>query len=423
MVRFEPFAGIRYDCARLGDDVTPVTAPPYDVIEEPERAALEAHHPHNSVRLVLPRDGRRAGDRYTRAAATFREWRAEGVLVADPSPRFYGYRMDHCAADGRARHTVGVIGALHLPQRVGGNGILPHERTLAKARSDRLDLLRATRANVDPIWGLTLTPGFSGLVDDSQLLCSCRDADGVEHRLFGIDAPDRVAAVTAAAAGSPLVLADGHHRFETACAYRDERGASDRGAAAIMALVVELSDDELDIEAIHRLATLPSGFEPREALADAFTVTPVDEGAAPDAMVLVDRDGRARLDPRPAVVERLLAGEHPSVASTDAALVEHVVAPRWPGAEWVYRHDAHEVAALVDKGAFGVGLVLRAPSVATTRAAALAGARMPQKTTFFCPKPRTGMVFRSLDDPALDARSARQSGQAAAPSGAPRPAR
>lgn len=396
VVRFEPFAGVRYHCAPLGDDLTAVVAPPYDVIDEHERAQLEREHPANAVRLILPQDERTAGDRYTRAAATFADWQRRGLLVADRAPRFYGYRMDHCAAGAVPQHTLGVIGALRLPAKVGSGGILPHERTLAKAKSDRLDLLRAMRVNVDPIWALTLTNGFTELVDESQPLCRARDEAGVEHRLFAIDDPVRLAAIADAVAASPLVLADGHHRFETACAYRDERGPDDAGAGAIMALVVELSADELCIEPIHRLVTLPDGFDARAALADAFEIAPV-VGDAADGLVLVDAHGRARLTARREVVDAAIAGEHPAVASTDAAVVEHLIVPRWPGAEWTYRHDADEVAALVATRVWSAGLLLRPPTVATTRAAAEAGVRMPQKTTFFWPKPRTGMVFRALD--------------------------
>ena len=163
-----------------------------------------------------------------------------GVLSTDATPRFYGYRMDFSGPNGEPRHTLGVLGALAVPDVMGEGGILPHERTIAKAKSDRLELLRATRANLDPIWGLSLTQGFTGLIDTSHPIAHCVDELGVTHTLFAIDEPLAIDAIRNAVAASPLVLADGHHRFETAFNYRCERaneGIEDTGASAIMALM------------------------------------------------------------------------------------------------------------------------------------------------------------------------------------------
>jgi uncharacterized protein (DUF1015 family) len=408
---FLPFAGIRYDCEATGAELGILAAPPYDVVDEEEHAALEAAHPRNSVRLILPRDEHTEGDRYARAAALFATWRADGVLVADAKPRFYAYRMEYRDDHGRARHTRGVIGALGLPE-AGADDILPHERTLPKAKSDRLSLLQAMRVNVDPIWGLTLGAGLTALLDHATPLASCTDENEVRHELGAIDDPETVAAVTRIVAGAPLVLADGHHRFETALNYRAERraqGIDDPGAAAIMCFVVELVDDELWIEPIHRLVDLPAGVDLRAALADAFTVsdagpiTPENVDALTDRMRaegglgLADARGLALAVPRPDVRAAALAGEHPAVAATDAALVEALVVPRLPGASWQYRHDAAATAAAVEKGNAGAAILCSPVTVAQTRAAAVDRARMPQKTTFFSPKPRTGMVFRTLD--------------------------
>lgn len=410
--QFSPFAGVRYDCETAGASLAALVAPPYDVVDDDERAALEAADPHNSVRLILPRDAERDGDRYARAASDFAAWRAGGVLRVDAQPRFYAYEMRFTDAHGRRRHTRGVLGALGLPEPGAAPDVLPHERTLPKAKSDRLALLRAMRVNVDPIWGCSLAPGLTALVEGSQPLSACVDADGVTHALGAIDDPATVAAISALVAASPLVLADGHHRFETACTYRDELRAAGTpvgGAGAIMAFVVELVDDELCIEPIHRLCDLPPGVGLRDRLAGPFAVR--DMGAnTPDgverleqamraerALGIVDGPGLALAVPQAAARAAALAHEHPAVAATDAAVVEAMVVPRLPEASWQYRHDAFGVAALVDKGAVSAAILCSPVSVADTRAAAVDGARMPQKTTFFRPKPRTGMVFRPLD--------------------------
>ena len=175
-----------------------------------------------------------------------------------------------------------------------------------------------------------------------------------------------------------------------------------------MMLVVELADDELDIEPIHRLLDLPVGVDLRARLADAFDV--VDVGPYEAATVarvqarmladhglgLVDAKGFAIASARPEARSTALAGEHLAVAATDAAVVEALVLPRVPEATWRYWHDAEAVAALVDKGAASAAILCSPVSVAQTRAAAVDRARMPQKTTFFTPKPRSGMVFRKL---------------------------
>jgi uncharacterized protein (DUF1015 family) len=396
MPRFSPFAGVRYDSDGAGAPLDALVAPPYDVVDEDQRSALEAADEHNSVRLILPRDGR-AGDRYERAAETFRRWRAAGVLRADAAPRFYSYRMAYTDPRGARRHTHGVIGALALPES-GEHGVLPHERTLPKAKSDRLSLLRAMRVNADPIWALSLSSGLTRLLATAVPLVSCSDADGVHHELAAVDAPDAIAALASSVASSPVVLADGHHRFETAINYRNELRAARapvRGADAIMTFVVELIDDELCIEAIHRLVDLPPGVDLRARLGDAFEIR--DAGAnTPDAIDALE-SAMARHHALGIVDEHGLALAIPPKPEIGAVLVEELAVPRLEEATWQYRHDARAVAALVDKRTASAAILCTPVSVAQTRAAAVAGERMPQKTTFFWPKPRTGMVFRTLD--------------------------
>ena len=415
MPEFLPFRGIRYALSEETSpaDVGPVAAPPYDVIDDDSRAALESTDPRNSVRLILPRDGEDGRDRYQIAADCFDEWHRTGALLVDDPARFYLYEMLFEDENGRFRRTHGVIGTLGLPPRgvdPGAVGVLPHERTMTTAKSDRLSLLRATRANLDPIWVLSLTEGLSKLLVPHRLplIAYCEDSDGVTHRLFPLTTPKDVAAVSEAVAASPVVLADGHHRFETACAYRDERlaaGLDDPGAERIMAFTAELADDELSVRPIHRLLLGLGGIDVRAALTGAFTV--LDAGAnTPDRVVelrarmrdedalgLIDRSGLALLRPTQKVTDT------PEVLSdVDSIRFDTSVRPALPDAMVTFRSDAAAVAALVEKGTADAAVLLRPVTVAQIRAAAFAGLRMPEKTTFFSPKPRTGMVFRSLDE-------------------------
>ncbi len=422
MPQFLPFRGIRYECSGSGHGaMDAIVAPPYDVVDDDDRALLADRDPHNAVRLILPEgdDGR-----YERAAADFAAWQQDHTLRRDAEPSFYLYRMRFRDRDGHQRETNGVIGALALPD-TGDDSVLPHERTMPKAKSDRLSLLRATRANFDPIWGLSLTSGLSGLLEppaDDGVRCT--DDEGVEHTVWPVSDRARLEAITEAVAASRLVLADGHHRFETALAYRDElrsRGEPLDGAGAIMTLVVELADDQLEVGPIHRLITgLAHPSDLRVALERSFDV--LDGGPntreAIDALQrrmqaggglgVVDGAGLALAVPREGALAGALAGFDEPVRHVDAAVFEAAVVPALAGLgspEVTYRHDAMEVAALVDKGAADAAVLLRPPTVEQIRAVAFAGNRMPQKTTFFHPKPRTGLVFRRLDDPAGDERS------------------
>ena len=370
MPDFFAFAGLRYDCGAAGTDLEALAAPPYDVIDEERRAALEAAAPHNAVRLLLPRDEH---DRRRSLRAGGRRARRLGAVgraaSTDATPRFYSYRMEFRGPHGDARHTRGVIGALALPEP-GDTSVLPHERTAAKAKSDRLALLRATRANVDPIWGLSLAAGLTGRLEpdtDARPLRR-RRRRGPRARRDRRPGPHREPSARAIG-GTPIVLADGHHRFETACDYRDElprrRRATVGGAGAIMMLVVELVDDELDIEPIHRLLDLPAGDRPRRPARRRVrrrrrrrrtppTRSRRSRPAWPPstALGIVDRGGSRRRDRTTRRCgPRALADEHPAVAATDAAVVEALVVPRLPEATGATGTTPAAVAAQVDKGA------------------------------------------------------------------------
>jgi uncharacterized protein (DUF1015 family) len=215
MPRFEPFAGVRYDPGRV--DLSAVVAPPYDVVGPQDRARLIARHSLNSIRVELPEpDHRSELDRYANAARQLEQWQEEGILARDPVPSFYAYRMT--SPEGRA--TNGVIGALGLDERSAAE-TLPHELTMSKPMSDRLDLLRATRTNLSPIWGLSLSPGLTKTFErHDRADAVATDEDKVVHELWVIDDPALIDAVRETVGSSPVVIADGHHRYETALAYR-----------------------------------------------------------------------------------------------------------------------------------------------------------------------------------------------------------
>ncbi|MGH2717138.1 MAG: DUF1015 family protein, partial [Actinomycetota bacterium] len=231
MAVFEPFRAVLY---AQGEEPALVTSPPYDVISETERQRLEQSHPHNIVRVILepdrPEDEQ--GAKYQRAAGRFREWLSTRVLVANEEPRLYAYTM---TAESAGVVAGGVIGALTLEPfandpgtpPAGGGGIYRHERVMPKPKTDRLDLTRAARANLEPLW-LVGGDGVIGPAVRSASrrppLVDFRDPDGTRHQLWPLtgaeEEPIRAGITT------PLVIADGHHRYSASLAFRDEMRAA-----------------------------------------------------------------------------------------------------------------------------------------------------------------------------------------------------
>lgn len=403
MPRFAPFAALRYRTP----DLSSLICPPYDVISPSDQRALEGADVHNAVRLELPRD-EDGVDRYRLAARRLAEWQADGVLAADAQAAFYVYRMGFVDRGGVRRHTTGVLGALGL-ERPGEGGVLPHEQTTPKAKTDRLELLEATNVNLSPVWGLSLASGLTSLLapaaePDARAVAP----DGVVHELWVRSASDDLGAAVGAAIGAaPVIIADGHHRYEVALAFAAAH-PDQVGAGAVLAFVVELAEDQLSVGAIHRLVSgLPEGFDLGEALSEwfepvgaiALDATVEARMVEAEALALIERaapgsrSGPASLQatllrPRPATVagaEENLDASRLAVAL--AALPAHSVA---------YQHGWDLVADAVSAGEAQAGVLLRPVTVAQIAEVARTGRRMPPKTTFFTPKPATGLVFRPL---------------------------
>ena len=366
--RFSPLPGIRYAV----DDLAAVTAPPYDVIDDDQRATLVDRHPHNVVRIDLPRDG---DDPYADAGARFRSWLADGVLTVD-DPSLYLYRMGF----GDDRQTLGVIGALGL-EPPGEGDVLPHEHTTPKAKSDRLDLLRATRANLSPVWGLSLASGLSKLLDPAAAtpLGRWQDADGVTHELWRLTDDDIITRITETVASAPVVIADGHHRYETCLAFAKERPEL-AGATATLCFVVELAPDQLTVQPIHRLLRGVVASELETALASEYEL----DAAEPTGLAVVTSGGARPL-------RRLQDGDEIDSVVLDRALAQ------LPPHELTFQHAVDKVERAVRSGAADAGILLRPVTVDQITAYARAREKMPPKSTFFWPKPRTGTVFRSLE--------------------------
>jgi len=392
--RFEPFIGIRYDTTSL--DPALVTAPPYDVISPSDRVSLIANAPANVVRIDLPIDG---DDPYGDAAQLFSQWRDEGVFVDDSEPSFTVYRMEAPDENGISRHTTGVIGAMELT-RPGEGDILPHEFTTPKAKSDRLDLLRSTRSNLSAVWGLSPATGLTALLDTTDAPLCRFDSDGVTHTVWRITDPARINAIRSAIGSAPIVIADGHHRYETSLAYRDERRDADGDggpANAVMTFVVELVEDELDVGPIHRLISglpddvdLLAAFDPffESELFPSSDQPTVRELQELGGLALVTSHGAWLLRPRQTTIAATRDLDSSRLDLALAALPDHSL---------VYQHGVDHIHAAVRSGAAQAGVLLRPVRVDQIIEIAEGGEKMPPKSTFFAPKPRTGVVFRSID--------------------------
>jgi uncharacterized protein (DUF1015 family) len=392
--RFEPFPALRY----AASDLAPLIAPPYDVLSEADLDDLERRDPHNIVHVDVPREDDGA-DRYEAAADRLRRWVAEGAMVRDPEPSFTLYRMRFADDTGRAREIVGVIGALEVVDE-GAGGVLPHERTTPKASTDRLDLTRATEANLSPVWALSLAGGLTGVLAAPGEAVGSVTVDGVEHSVERVTDAARLAEIADCVEGDDVLIADGHHRYSISRTYRDEvrtrTGSRHSPAELTLAFVSELVDDQLSVAAIHRVYRGIDRDALVAALESGFTTSPAGEVgpgtlaamAARGSLCLVDRDGNGTwLDPRPGVFD--------GARALDGAWLEHLLATS--GVEVAYQHGVDEVLALLrDDPSVTAAVLIRPVSVAEIERTAREGLLMPPKSTFFTPKLRTGFVVREL---------------------------
>ena len=392
MPRFEPFAAIRY----ATDDLAPVIAPPYDVLSDADVDAFEAKSIHNVVRIDVPRGGE---DRYDVAAKTMHAWLDEGVLVSDSEPSFTIYRMRFTDSAGVRRDITGVLGALEVVDLEAG-GVLPHERTTAQASTDRLDLTRATAANLSPVWGLSLATGLTDvLAEPGELLGAVTDA-GVEHVVERVIDPKRMAAIRDKLAGDDVLIADGHHRYGVSRSYRDEvreaTGRIDSPAELTLAFVNELIEEQLSVEAIHRLYSDIDVTDLAAALARSFELIPIDQPspetlaamATEGFLVLFTRDASWRLEAKP--------GRFDGVRALDGGWLETALAD--VPVKVSYQHGLEEALWGVESGQASAAVLIRPVSVAEIERTAREGLLMPPKSTFFTPKLKTGFVIRSLSE-------------------------
>jgi uncharacterized protein (DUF1015 family) len=386
---------MRYNPGNVGE-IGAVTSPPYDVMDRPMIDALLTGHPRNIVRLILPRmvtDPVTEADPYEQAAARLRRWRSRGVLGTDATPAIYVYQY------GDEAHSVcGLVGALDLRQPEE-HVVLPHEDVIPAIVADRLAMMKASEANLEPILLVYDGAGANtALIDRTRQetpLIDVRAPDGTFHRLWAIDDPADLAGVEERLAPHQALIADGHHRYATYLQLQAARtsagpGPWDHG----LALLIDQTQCPLQVGPIHRsvselqLAELsaPEGFaitEPAPLDADP------EEPASPRELVVTDATS----------VRRLRWTGADDAAVSDAELLHERLLPAWNVTDdrVGYHHTVRQTVRNAHQDA-GVAILMHAATVAQVMDVAKAGKIMPRKSTSFGPKPRMGLVMLAFDD-------------------------
>lgn len=432
MARVRPFAGYRY--ARPTADVTSVVAPPYDVINDPQRAALLGGDEHNVVALELPSgplDPALPGNRYETGAATWHAWREQGIIRPDAEPAVYVLEQRFTVHGKPVRRRAFIVEVGLEPFSAGV--VLPHERTLPKALGDRYELTKATGANLSQVLGLfddsvCATDALFDAVTAGEAVATATDADGVTSELWASTDPQVAASLARILADKSIFIADGHHRYTTALAYRDLRREQvaalgeapvDPAYDFVMMALVNMEDPELVVMPTHRVADAPDAFDaPRfyEGLGRYFDLSPapaekpwnlLEELTEPAFLVRTREDAAplvARLRPDVDIdeaipLDRSAAWKHLDVAVLQELVFDPLLGIHPDRPETLDRlsfvKEARE--ALGQAGAHDVVFVLRPTRMDQLRAVALAGETMPQKSTYFYPKLLSGLVFKSAE--------------------------
>jgi uncharacterized protein (DUF1015 family) len=395
------------------DRLKELVCPPYDVISPAEQQRLHDRDPANAVHLELSQAYEDRDERNLEVADVWRRWVAEGVITQDATESLYVYRQDFVSSDGRRCRVAGVIGALRLGPYGESSGVLPHERTMPGPIEERLSLMKALPVNISPIYSIyrgggRLTPYLNDL-ENRPTAARFADEHGTLHRLWIISTPGECDMISEALRPGPLVIADGHHRYETALAYAQAVGG-DGDHQSVMSFCVDADDEDLVVFPYHRVLKTSVDFtEIRRRMSERWPVEPIANGTG----------GAQALDLSSADHPFLMRskGEAILVEVGDSTVVEQVGtrARAWRDLDVVALHEAvlplvlpegiddlrfskdpDEILRLVEEDGWTAGVLLRPLHPAQVVEVARSGERMPQKASYFWPKALTGLVFRAL---------------------------
>ena len=424
MADVQPLRTLRYDPAAVGS-LEQVAAPPYDVIDAPMRAALQSRSPFNVVEIDLPEapDG---GDPYQHAQETLEEWTHQGILVREREPALWVLTQDYTGPDGQSYTRHGFFARVRV-EDYGAGKIRPHERTQPGPKEDRLRLTRATRANLSPIFSLFPDPdneAWSALEASTaeKPFATVADADGTVNRLWRVSDAVTIGQVQSALGDRELLIADGHHRYETARVYAQEIGGEGEHSYVLMFLTA-LEDPGLTIFPTHRLlqkgsttsatqealaGALRASFEIEEIEADKLEPPPGRPGDPVQFGYMDSHFKRAfRLTLKDqAAADEALPGRSDAYRRLDTAVLEALI---FKGALGMTEDDVANKRGIdysksfadarerVESGEADAAFFMRATPVEEVQAVAAAGESMPPKSTYFFPKIPTGLVFNPLE--------------------------
>ncbi len=419
MAIIRPFNAMLYRIDH-NEDLEMLCCPPYDIISPEKQAQLYAL-PHNAIHLELPEGEGEA--RYKNAAKTLDAWLSSGVLTDAGGDALYLYEEDF-TVEGKRRYLRGLIARVKLEEFDKGV-VLPHEETLSKAKQDRFDLMTATGCNFSRVYSMymdddhRIAPLIDGM-SDRKCDREFTDEDGVTHRLWIEQDKAVIAAVCENFTDKKLFIADGHHRYETALRYRDTLRASSGGDAGnaeyVMMMLVDIDQHGLVVLPTHRILFGLADFEPKtalDALRDSFTVTPIGKAQIAQALdgagvrfvfytslgaylvKLADEKIMYRYTPHKSAAYRSLdvAVLHQAILKPLFGIGEAEMAA---GTNLRYTRVQAEALDAVDKGEAQAAFLLNPTRVRQIRDVAIAGEKMPQKSTYFYPKLTTGLVFNNF---------------------------
>jgi uncharacterized protein (DUF1015 family) len=423
MADVQPLRTLRYEPDAVGG-LEAVIAPPYDIIDDRDRARLLERSPFNVVEIDLPQASN-GGDPYAHARDTLAEWRQQGVVIREDEAALWALEQRYTDPAGERRTRRGFFARVRV-EEYGAGRIRPHERTHPGPKEDRLRLTRATKANLSPIF--SLFPDPDGAAEDAlgrataaEPFATAADEDGTENSLWRVGEPELIAELQGAVADAELLIADGHHRYETARIYADELGGEGEHRYVLM-LLVSLSDPGLTVFPTHRLLSNLKDPEVHEPL-----------GAALKRDFHVERIEADELEPPPAgedrrvvfgymdshlqqpfrltlkdqsIADAALPGMPEPYRRLDTAVLEALVLR---GALKMTEDDISHLNGLgysrsfeearhgIESGEWDAGFFMRATPVEQVREVAAAGESMPPKSTYFYPKVPTGLVFNPLE--------------------------
>jgi uncharacterized protein (DUF1015 family) len=418
MADVQPLTALHYNLAAV-PSLADVVAPPYDVIDAEQRAELLRRSPFNVVELDLPQ-APTGGDSYEHAAETLEEWTLQGVLAADREPAIWALTQDYTAPDGSQHTRRGLLARVRVTE-YGPGRIRPHERTQPGPKEDRLRLTRATRHNLSPIFALSAGDAWRHVegATRAEPWGEATDADGTVNRIWRVGDAEVHRQVTAELAESELLIADGHHRYETAHTYAEEVGGDGPHRYTLMSLT-SLDDPGLTVFGTHRLlGGLADDSARQEALASGIREHFDLEELGTDELDPAGEEGvgvfgyidshfgrgfRLRLKD-PSTLERAMPDASEAYRHLDAAIVETLILKRALGMtaddiaakrDLGYAKGVDAALKALDGGDYQAAFILRPTPIEQVRAVAAAGETMPPKSTYFFPKLLTGLVFNPL---------------------------